>query len=636
MKGLRIYWRLSCFFAMLIAAGGNSLLAASTKYTLVSPNGKVEVVSDVDGDGAVKFNINYTDNEKDTRIITIPVVGLLTQSGRGTRLKFEGIDKPAYISDRYTMLTGKRLNCSNEANEYLCHFKDSLDEDVVIRMRLYNDGVAFRYEFSGLIDEKIIDELTTFRIEEGTRRWMQSYIMGYEDFYPMYESGHATDKRQWGYPALIQPGDDVWALISESDITRCQSGSRLTNESEPTDYKVELFENDLELNGEWHTPWRVVIAGSLADIVGSTLITDTSSPGILSDTDWIAPGSVSWIYWANNHGSQDYKIIQEYVDMAADLKLPYVLIDWEWDRMTNGGKIEDAVRYAHEKNVSPLLWYNSSTIWTDEVAGPLFRLNKKEDREKEFAWLKSIGVAGVKIDFFPEDTESTMAYYQDLLEAAATHGLLVNFHGSAIPRGWQRTYPNLMTVEAVYGAEWYNNKGTLTDKAAAHNCTLPFTRNVIGSMDYTPCAFSDSQHPHITTHAHELALPVVFESGLQHWADRPESYLSQPAAVKEFIGNLPVAWDETVLLGGYPGEYVIMGRRKGDIRYIGGLNGSDTSRVLTVDGQFCTEGDHKMTIFEDSGDKDNPWKITVKQISPKDFPLEINCLPRGGFVAIIE
>lgn len=130
----------------------------------------------------------------------------------------------------------------------------------------------------------------------------------------------------------------------------------------------------------------------------------------------------------------------------------------------------------------------------------------------------------------------------ELLECAARHHLLVNFHGATIPRGLQRTYPNLVSVEGVYGAEWYNNVPTFTDKAAAHNATLPFTRNVIGSMDYTPCAFTDSQHPHITTDAHELALTVLYESGIQHLADRPESFLSQPAEIRDFLTALPAAW----------------------------------------------------------------------------------------------
>ena len=157
-----------------------------------------------------------------------------------------------------------------------------------------------------------------------------------------------------------------------------------------------------------------------------------------------------------------------------------------------------------------------------------------------------MGVKGIKVDFFGADSIGMINYYLDILETAAKHKLMVNFHGATIPRGWQRTYPHFMTSEAVYGAEWYNNNGRLTPNAAWHNCTLPFTRNVIGPMDYTPCAFTDSQHPHITTHAHELALTIVFESALQHLADRPSGFLEQPAVVQQLITGLPTAWDDTL------------------------------------------------------------------------------------------
>lgn len=197
---------------------------------------------------------------------------------------------------------------------------------------------------------------------------------------------------RWAYPALLEPADGVFALISEANIERRQSASSLYNDGER--YKVVQEKNELELSGDWHTPWRVVIIGSLADIVQSTLVTDVSEPSKLNDTNWIKPGVVSWIYWAYNHGSNDYEIIKKYVDMAVTLKLPYVLIDAEWDEMnkieSNKGKtIEDAVAYANSKGVKPLIWYNSSVGWIDGAPTPKFRLNKPEDREKEFAWCET-------------------------------------------------------------------------------------------------------------------------------------------------------------------------------------------------------------------------------------------------------
>lgn len=553
------------------------------------------------------------------------------------------------VRDDYQMLTGKRLVCSNEAKEYTA----PLEGGTTMVLRLYNDGIAFRYDHTGMWKG---DDPTIFRIPEGTRRWMQQWTDAYEGFFPLsttYQvapvpsfSGISKSEEgwnnRWGYPVLTEPHDGLFVLISEADIERGQSASCLYNDKE----LFKVVPADLTKGtgpAVSHTPWRVAIIGSLADVVESTLVTDVSHPSQIEDTSWIQPGVVSWIYWAYNHGSNDYAIIKKYVDMAATLHLPYVLIDAEWDQMSrlpgNEGKtVEDAIAYAKEKGVRPMIWYNSSVGWVDGAPMPKYRLNKPEDREKEFAWCERLGVAGVKIDFFSGDNQMNMEYCLDLLESAARHHLLVNFHGATIPRGWQRTWPNLLSTEGVYGAEWYNNVPTFTAKAASHNATLPFTRNVVGPMDYTPCAFSDSQHPHITTHAHELALTVLFESGLQHLADKPESYLAQPQEVQDFLSRLPAVWDETRFVSGYPGESVVLARRSGSTWYIAGINGTDEEKdlALPLEGILSPSRLHApstsgISAFLDDGER--AWKILpgVSQI-----PASVTCRPRGGFVYIVR
>ena len=555
-------------------------------------------------------------------------------------IQFSKLQFVRKVKDDYQMLEGKRLHCTNKAKEY----QASIAPNARMVMRLYNDGIAFRYEYTGLKDSKVPTEHTAYIIPEGTKRWMQQWSDGYEGFFPMTTTANVNTlggfggsmvqkeiNTHWGYPLLMEPIDGVFALITEANIERRQSASSLFNKGEV--FSVKQDQNDLSLTGDWHTPWRVVIIGKLADIVQSTLVTDVSEPSKLSDTGWIKPGVVSWIYWANNHGSNDFNIIKKYVDMAVTLKLPYVLIDAEWDEMdklaSNEGKtIEDAVAYANAKGVKPLIWYNSSIGWVNGAPGPKYRLNKPEDREKEFAWCEKIGVAGVKIDFFSGDNQMNMDYCQDLLESAARHHLLVNFHGAPIPRGWQRTYPNLLSTEGVYGAEWYNNVPHFTKKAACHNATLPYTRNVIGPMDYTPCAFSDSQHPHITSLAHELALTVLYESGLQHLADRPESFLAQPKEVQTFLGKLPTVWDETRFVSGYPGESAVLARRSGNTWYVAGINGKDDPQTLTTNLSFIKKG--KTLLFAD--DASGQWQISTVDKLPK----QINCQPRGGFVMVIS
>ena len=585
----------------------------------VSPNGKIAIAQQEAG-----LVISYQGQQ----VLKLPTVGFENAS-TPTPLVFRRT-----LKEDYRMLAGKRLQCSNEANEYLA----SLGNDVLLVVRLYNDGIAFRYELSGLCDATLPRELTTWQIPEGMKRWMQNWCDAYEEYFPLattykqaprlprYEKSAEGYASRWGYPALLEPVDGVFALISEANIERRQSASCLYNDGEL--YHVTPAENDVKISGEWHSPWRTLILGSLADIISSTLITDVSEPCMLADTDWIQPGVVSWIYWAYNHGSNDYNIICKYVDLAVKLHLPYVLIDAEWDEMKDGKTVEDAVKYAVDKGIRPMIWYNSSVGWVDGAPTPKYRLNKPEDREREFAWCEKIGVKGVKIDFFSGDNQMNMDFCLDLLQSATRHHLLVNFHGATIPRGWQRTYPNLLSTEGVLGAEWYNNNEALTTRAARHNATLPFTRNVIGPMDYTPCAFSDSQNPHITTNAHELALTVLYESGLQHLADSPESFLAQPEAVQQFLGQLPTIWDETRLVCGYPGESVVLARRHGSTWYVAGINGRDETQTLNFDLSFIPA--KEIQVFSDTAEK--PWDISTQEV----LPTKVTCQPRGGFVYVIK
>lgn len=590
---------------------------------VASPNGTLSL--ETIGEG---LRLSY----QNQLVLDIPEVGF---EGVSAKLEFRFVRK---VTADYCMLAGKRLHATNSANEY----ETALGKGGKMIVRLYNDGLVFRYELTQ-VSGTLPKEKTTYRIPEGTKRWIQQWTDAYEGFFPLTTSYKTQPVRsfsgtfkspdgwniRWGYPALIEPRDGVFALLSEANIERLQSASCLYNEGEL--YRVTPDANTLHITDDWHSPWRVAIVGGLADIVESTLITDVSEPCRLTDTSWIHPGVVSWIYWAYNHGSDDYNIICKYIDMAATLHLPYMLIDAEWDRMKDGKTVEDAVNYAKSKGVKPMIWYNSSVGWVDGAPTPKYRLNKPEDREKEFAWCEKIGVAGVKIDFFSGDNQMNMDYCLDLLECAAKHHLLVNFHGATVPRGWQRTYPNLLSTEAVYGAEWYNNVPTFTKQAASHNATLPFTRNVIGPMDYTPCAFSDSQHPHITTHAHELALTVLFESGLQHLADRPESFLAQPKEVQDFLSELPAVWDDTRLVMGSPGYFAVLARRSGNTWYVAGINGTDESPYLNI-GNYdlgkIVKGAKKIQAFYDSGDATKPWDIKVLN----QLPTQIPCQPRGGFV----
>lgn len=583
---------------MICAVCGISLFAQT------SPNGKVK---------AEKFNdhitVSYKHNGTWQEIYTAKFGNIY---GGDTR----------NVKDDYIMISGKRKHCVNKGKETVY----ALHDQGLLFIRVYDNGVAFRKVAREQFGAKAETDVQ-INIPYYINNWMMRWTDGAEEFYPKNRSFKAGDRL--AYPALFEFPNNVFGLLTEADIHNDQAASSFYSVDGKTEFNIKHDQNEKAAK---QSSWKVMMIGGLSDVVESTLVTDLSTPCKLTDTSWIQPGVVSWVYWAYNHGSNDLNIIKKYVDLAATLRLPYVLIDAEWDEMKDGKSVVDAVNYAKEKGVKPMIWYNSSVGWVNGAPGPKYRLNKPEDREKEFAWCEQIGVAGVKIDFFSGDNNMNMAYCIDLMESAAKHHLLVNFHGATFPRGWMRTYPNLLSTEGVYGAEWYNNVPTFTNRAAAHNATLPYTRNVVGSMDYTPCAFSDSQHPHITSHAHELALTALFESGLQHLADRPESFLAQPKEVQNYLGELPAAWDETIFLGGYPAESAIIARKSGTTWYIAGINGTDEEKTLTFSTKRLKGLGKYVTQFQDSGDKNSPWDITRSNT----IETVQKCQPRGGFVIVVK
>lgn len=626
---------------LAIMLASSVLCYSKESYGVSSPNGKLYLkVSATEGNGGkAYFTVEYNNR----CILSQTRLGINTdQQSFAGDLKLKSVSEAELVKDDYEMLIGKRSHCTNEAFEKTYNFVNSQGRELAVTFRVYNDGIAFKYGIKAVsADEHVLNEVTTYPIPAGNKRWIQQHSKDYEGFYPLVTDGTSTVEKKktycWGYPALVELQDSVFMLITEADILRGHCASFLYNGVEPNEYQVRLATDNLPFKEAWQSPWRLLIIGSLADVVESTLVTDVSEPCKLANTDWIKPGAVSWVYWAYNNGSKDFKIVKDYIDLAVKMQWPYSLIDWKWHEMENGGDVHDALRYALKKGIKPLLWYNSCTAWVGKGApGPMDRLNKKENREKEYQWLTEQGVSGVKIDFFAGDKVETMDYYLDLLEDAAKYKLMVNLHGATIPRGWQRTYPHLMTMEAVYGAEWYNNTPRLTQLAARHNATLPFTRNVVGSMDYTPGTFSDSQHPHITSYGHELALPVIFESGWQHMPDRPSVYESMPKEVRKLLSRLPASWDDIKLLSGYPGKSVVLARRKGNVWYIGGINGTDDKQTLSFTLDALPNLGKKIILFKDGSDEKKLDIMKHLQLPKEQGTVNIDCLPRGGFVLVVE
>lgn len=625
-----------------------SVAAQAQKLTFNSPNQKISVAlhSDQGADqGSWYLKVFFTDSGRTTEAVSRIDLGLSrADQDFAKELRFLKAAKPKPITEQYTAVHGKRSQCSNSANEVTAYFENGGKAKLNLIVRAYNDGVTFRYEFPEKGGTFVIkDEYTAYSFADDAMRWLEKWNPANEGLYTAM-SGDKLQQQEWCYPALFNSSNKAcWVLLHEADLDRNYCGTKLSNVAEKSKYKL-TFPNPKDGRGmgesaptvtlPWKSPWRVMILGNLQDVVASTLTDDVSTPSVVANTSWIKPGLVSWNYWSSNHGTKDYKIVTAFADLAAEMNWPYTLLDWEWDSMTNGGNMEDAVKYILSKGVKPLMWYNSGGNHTWVASTPKDRMLTHENRVAEFTKLKKLGVVGVKIDFFESEKQDMIRYYLDILDDAAKYEMMVYFHGCLVPRGWARTYPHLMTYEAVRGAEWYNNGPDLTTTAPEHNTILPFTRNVVGSMDYTPVTFTNSQFAHITSFGHELALAVLFESALQHLADRPEGYYQLPAAAKFFLRDLPASWDDTKLVDGYPGRDVVMARRKGTNWYLGGISAGNRERGKKVKLSFLQPGvQYKLTLIAD-GKHDKEFNVQYHKVTAES-EIDVWLLRRGGFAASI-
>lgn len=351
------------------------------------------------------------------------------------------------------------------------------------------------------------------------------------------------------------------------------------------------------------------------------------------NTDWIKPGRASWSWLYEPSSPKDYEALKNYVDVTSEMGWEYSLVDANWNMMKNG-TIEQLIDYANSKNVGLFLWYNSGGSHNTVTEQPRDRLSDSKVRKTEFKKLKDWGIKGIKVDFFNSDKQDIIQLYIDILKDADKYHLLVNTHGCTIPRGWQRTFPNLVSMEAVKGGEWFLMDNNFTYNAGRHNAILPFTRNVIGSMDYTPVTFSQNKVMHVTSHAHELALSVVYESGVFHFGDRAESYRSLPNEVKDFLKIVPTVWDETKLLSGYPGKDCVIARRSGDRWFIGGINGYFFDKEFEIDLSFLGNMEYTFKVIKDGKDKQS-FDYDVNEY-PEKKSSKIKTHLEGGFVLYSE
>ena len=525
-----------------------------------------------------------------------------------------------------------------------------------IWFRVYNDGIAFRYQLFGadkIGDRQIVRELTSFNLPALAKAWVAdygSYTSSQETEFKPRTLNHITEKTIAGLPLLIEVDQRHYAAITEANIDNYPGfyiGS-LTTDTSATG-QINLIPKLSPLPGENEsgvkarftndllTPWRVVmLADSPGKLIESELIQNLNPPCALKDAGWIKPGMSAWDNWWSGDVKMDMPTIKKYIDLASAQHWPYMLIDWQWYGPFNKPEADitkpatqlnmpEILAYAKAKKVKCWLWLYSSDV------------NRNDNFEKAFPIYEQWGIAGVKIDFMDRDDQQMVNWYRRIIKSAAKYHLMVDFHGAFKPDGIMRTYPNMITREGVLGEEYSKFSTRIT---AGHNTTLPFTRMLAGPMDYTPGGFLNVKKEEfrkgsptqvMNSRCAELAKFVIYESPFTVYCDAPEHILGKPGA--DFLSNMPTVWDDTRVLGGYPGEYIIMAKRSGKDWYIGAMT-NDTERTLPLKMDFLPPGKYILSSWADV--MSSPQSLTrSKSTVSASSVINIRLDTAGGWVAKI-
>ena len=570
-----------------------------------------------------------------------------------TALTLSAASRPQTVTDHYQLAVGKRRSITYRATEQAFTVENPQHQKMTIIFRASNDGIAFRYIVAdpSLPNKKLTQERSTFALPQGAKAWLQPMSVaqtGWSNVNPAYEEHYEMDipagtpspsPAGWVFPALFKAGGN-WLAISEANMDGSFQASRLAAAAPGGKYSIgnpmpaEVTTGGslmAETAGTLTTPWRLIALGPLSTVMNSTLGTDLAAPASIFDPKLIQPGHASWSWALLKDDATVYSVQKRFIDYAADMHWDYTLIDADWDRKIGYDKVKELVDYAATKNIGILLWYNSSGDWNKTEYTPKSQLLTHDQRVKEFKRLHDMGVKGVKIDFFGGDGRSMIAYYVDILRDAADAGLLVNFHGATLPRGWTRTWPNLMSMEAVRGLEFTTFEQADEDKVAAHAAMLPFARNLFDPMDFTPMVFGDiPKIRRATSNGFELAESVLFISGIQHFAETPEGMATVPVYVKQFLQTLPRGWDDSRLLDGYPGQYLAIARKAGDSWYIAGINATESEKVMQLDLSFARG--KKGVIINDGQSRRSFTQADLA--AGKRVAVTIR--PHGGFVATFK
>ena len=643
---------------------------ASERY-VSSPDGKI-VVSLSDDDG-----LYYSVKIDGENILAKSILGLEFRNG-------VKLGKSAKITASETRIQdttwenrfGNRREIRDHYNELSLDFEETGNQirTFGLIIRVYNNGIAFRYDIpdsSGLKDFVMTNELTEFNFAEDYRCWAGNESACAENLYPEkrlseISTGSPGTPFRSVLPLLVETAKG-YVAVAESDLIDW-SGMSLTGTG-TSSVKVVLDSrsdgNGLVVSSTPRlSPWRVLIfAPKAVDLPGNNLVTILASPCRLEDSSWIKPGVCAWDSWWTGINPYDadpgHKAVyargttrshKQYIDLASEMGWSYQLMDWFWyENMTSFNKslhsapnpaqgdfrkpvpdvnVEEILQYAKTKNVRLLIWAHSLDVRTFGI-------------EEAFSYFSDLGFAGVKIDFLNSQSQETVQWCAEVLETAAKYKLLIDFHGVYKPTGLARTYPNYITQEGVLGNEYNKLGGKLCNPL--HTVTLPFTRALLGPMDFTPGGFINRSPEDFRTtfpaevmgsRARQLAMTVVYPSPLQVLCDSPQNYKGQPGL--RFLSDLPTVWDDSIVLAGEVAKSIVVARKSEDKWYLAAMNGVEELN-LDVGLNFLGKGKWVIKSYSDNMISENYQDVAESSFFVNaEAEIEISMMPAGGFAGVIE
>ena len=578
-------------------------------WHLTSPQGRLEVIitQGQAGDLVYRVNKNGTQALKDSPLGIVSDLGDFTAN-----LVFEQAQQQE-INESYSLPVGKKAVYTNHCHELTLAFRQG-DTPFVLRCRAFDEGVAFRYEIPAACPQKIAiaREATGFCVAQGfDELWLQDWVKSYEGVYHPRIWDHTLSHQHFGMPSLMHDSKQGnWMMISEAQVLSTQGAYCSTHLVGTKGRRLDIAfapeegGNPIVTSLPFTSPWRfAVLADSLDELVNTTMNYNLNPPSTLEDTSWIRPARALWAWWEYENAAQLYTESKAYIDVAAAMGFEAVTLDCPWDASC----VKTLCDYAHTKNVQVWIWTGMQQLSTYEKAQARIPL-----------WA-SWGVDGLKVDFFENDSCHTMWQYNMIADMMTEHKMMINFHGATKPMGEGRTWPNYMTSEGILGLEHYKWSNLPN---AAHNCTVPFTRNVLGPMDYTPTGFSNKNRN--TSMAHQMALPVVFESGITHYS--LSLYYLEAWRGTDFLRRTLNKYDGVRVLSGYPGDHAAILRYAGDQYLVGVINTYKRTLPLSLD--FLPEGEFEAELYEDEGKGES---IGMRRMRVnRDTKLELNLVENGG------